>query len=53
MHTSVCSDEDAEECTWICGKMDILEGQFIKLAEIFLQVRVTDLRNPGQFDQRD
>ena len=48
-----CGDSDEEEATFICGKMYILEGQYLKLAEMILDERVTDLRNHGVFQQRD
>ena len=48
-----CGERDGEEATFICGKMDILEGQYIKLAEMILDKRVPDLRNHGVFQQRD
>ena len=48
-----CGEKDEEEATFICGKIDILEGQYIKLAEMILDKRVPDLRNHGVFQQRD
>ena len=47
-----CDDQDEEEATFLCGKMCILEGQYIKLALMFTNETVADLRNHGVFQQR-
>ena len=48
-----CTDQEEEEATFLVGKMHILEGQFLKLAEIFFNERVADLRDHEVFKQRD